>query len=200
MRSYINYILISLSLLLSTLSYSQDSLQVRKPLTKKTSFYTVTPSILVASGLLFHYSNNHYISSEGVQREARILFDGFYTEVDDHITIFMIASNMALHFTGWEERHNLMGKLVLLFGASTINTVIVGPMKEITAVERPDGTNKLSFPSFHTSSAFMAAEMIRMEYGKTKPWVSAIAYSLAATTGGCLLTSCNHWWSENSKR
>ena len=58
----------------------------------------------------------------------------------------------------------------LLMGA-TVNT-----LKQTTNIERPDGSNRHSFPSGHTATAFMTATMLNKEYGHKSPWIGIGAY------------------------
>ncbi len=57
---------------------------------------------------------------------------------------------------------------------------VVGPTKLVVGRERPDGTNRLSFPSGHTANSFALAELFRQRYG----WkAGGPMYSLAVLTG-----------------
>lgn len=61
------------------------------------------------------------------------------------------------------------------------NTISTHLLKEITAKKRPeDSTQKNSFPSGHTSSAFQGAAFIQRRYGWKYGWM---AYAAAAFTG-----------------
>ena len=43
--------------------------------------------------------------------------------------------------------------------------LVVGPIKHAVGRERPDGSNRLSFPSGHTANSFALAELFRQRYG-----------------------------------
>ena len=49
--------------------------------------------------------------------------------------------------------------------ALTLTQLTVGPIKLATRRRRPDGTNRLSFPSGHTANAFTIARIIQREHG-----------------------------------
>lgn len=74
---------------------------------------------------------------------------------------------------------------------STVNT-----LKRTTHVERPDGSNKHSFPSGHTATAFMTATMFNKEYGHKSPWVGVGAYGMATATGLMRMANNKHWLSD----
>ena len=73
---------------------------------------------------------------------------------------------------------------------------VVNTLKQTTNVERPDGSNKLSFPSGHTATAFMTATMFTKEYGHKSPWVGVGAYSVATATGLMRMANNKHWLSD----
>ena len=78
----------------------------------------------------------------------------------------------------------------LLMGA-TVNT-----LKQTTNIERPDGSNRHSFPSGHTATAFMTATMLNKEYGHKSPWIGIGAYSVATATGLMRMANNKHWLSD----
>lgn len=73
---------------------------------------------------------------------------------------------------------------------------MVNTLKQTTNVERPDGSNKHSFPSGHTATAFMTATMFTKEYGHKSPWVGVGAYSVATATGLMRMANNKHWLSD----
>ena len=73
---------------------------------------------------------------------------------------------------------------------------VVNTLKQTTNVERPDGSNKHSFPSGHTATAFMTATMFTKEYGHKSPWVGVGAYSVATATGLMRMANNKHWLSD----
>ncbi len=84
--------------------------------------------------------------------------------------------------------------------ASSAGYLIMGgsvkSLKTLFSVERPDGSDALSFPSGHSARAFMMAGLLTREYGGLSPWVGAGAYSLAAATGVMRIANDRHWLSD----
>ncbi len=66
-------------------------------------------------------------------------------------------------------------------------------LKSLTNVKRPDGTSYNSFPSGHTMTAFVGAELLRREYGEQYPLVAVFGYSAAFTTGLFRILNNRHW-------
>ena len=61
--------------------------------------------------------------------------------------------------------------------------VSVNSIKYLTKVELPDESSRNSFPSGHTATAFVGAELLRREYGHRSPLISIASYAIAAGTG-----------------
>ncbi len=74
-----------------------------------------------------------------------------------------------------------------------VNTVYTFALKNAVHRTRPDGSNRLSFPSGHTSSAFAAASVLESHYG---PRVGVPAYTLASLIGASRLASRAHHVSD----
>ena len=72
----------------------------------------------------------------------------------------------------------------------------VNTLKRTTNVERPDGSNRHSFPSGHTATAFMTATMLNKEYGHKSPWIGVGAYGMATATGLMRMANNKHWLSD----
>lgn len=72
-------------------------------------------------------------------------------------------------------------------------TIAVTGLKEITRRERPDGSDRLSFPSGHTTAAFAAATVIAREQGGAIGW---LAYGAAATAGYARIADRHHYLSD----
>ena len=69
-------------------------------------------------------------------------------------------------------------------------------VKNITKVQRPDGSGSNSFPSGHTATAFAAAEFMRQEYKDASPWYGIAGYAAAMATGILRLYNNKHWVSD----
>jgi membrane-associated phospholipid phosphatase len=68
--------------------------------------------------------------------------------------------------------------------------------KHLTHRLRPNKADYLSFPSGHTSLAFMGAEFMAQEYDAKSPWYGVLAYGVATTTGVFRMYNRDHWFSD----
>jgi membrane-associated phospholipid phosphatase len=80
-----------------------------------------------------------------------------------------------------------------ILGAAAINVVCFQSIKLAVRRERPDGSNRQSFPSGHTSNAFALATVVERHYG----WKTGVpAYLLAGLIGASRLQQDKHCLSD----
>ena len=120
------------------------------------------------------------------------LRQGNYCHVDDYLQYLPIASTMLLcldkdYREGWQD------KLVMGATGMAIMSIIVNSLKYTVCEMRPDGSRRNSFPSGHTATAFVGAELVRIEYGWR--W-GAAAYTVAAATGFLRMYNERHWFHD----
>lgn len=115
--------------------------------------------------------------------------------VDDIIQYTPVAGLYALKLCGVRSRDSYVDISLLLAMSWIISAGTVQCIKHTVSVWRPDGTTDNSFPSGHTATAFMGAEMMRMEYGDN-PWVAYSGYAFAAATGALRIHHKRHWFTD----
>ena len=77
----------------------------------------------------------------------------------------------------------------LLYSVITVSTI-----KNITKVERPNGTKgHYSYPSGHTATAFVGATALHQEYKESAPILAYSGYLFALTTAILRVTNDKHW-------
>lgn len=79
--------------------------------------------------------------------------------------------------------HKFKQQTTILAMSAITSLVLVQGTKQFVGRNRPDTGASNSFPSGHTATAFLCAEMLHQEYGQYSPWISILGYSIAATTG-----------------
>ena len=102
-----------------------------------------------------------------------------------------------LKLAGVEGRSDWPRMITADIAAVAIMNGIAQTTKYTLKRERPDGRAFNSYPSGHTATAFMTAQMLHREYGETvSPWISVGGYGIAATTGIFRVISNRHWCSD----
>lgn len=147
------------------------------------------PAVLIGAGVFgmgSWYSSNVNIPIKDYMADLR---QGHYIHADNYIQYAPLAASVLLSFKkdyreGWEDR-------ILLAGTgAAIMAAIVNSAKYSICEMRPDCSRRNSFPSGHTATAFLGAELVRMEYGG---WWGAAAYTVAAATGALRMYNERHW-------
>ena len=90
-----------------------------------------------------------------------------------------------------------LGDLTALTALSyLLGTGVNTGIKYSTRVLRPDCSAHNSFPSGHTMTAFVGAEILRREYGREHPWLAVGGYTVAAAVGMLRMSNNRHWMAD----
>ena len=157
-----------------------------------TSLYSMTyiGVPLFVGGLIVKGEDNHF------RRLRNDYLPKFNNHTDDYLQFVPAALILGLKAAGVEGRSSWQRMLTSdAFSAITMASV-VNTLKQTIHVMRPDGSNKHSFPSGHTATAFMTATMLTKEYGYKSPWVGIGAYATATATGVMRMANNKHWLSD----
>lgn len=145
---------------------------------------------LVVGGLIVKSEDDHFRS---LRNDYLPTFRKHY---DDYLQYAPIVAMLGLKIGGVEGRSSWPRMLTSDAFSAIIMAAVVNSLKASTKVMRPDGSNRHSFPSGHTATAFMAATMMHKEYGGRSPWYSLGAYSVATATGLSRQMNNKHWLSD----
>lgn len=117
--------------------------------------------------------------------------------IDDFSLIAPAVAVYGLNMAGIKGKHNLVDRSLLLGMSHLIGqTLIVSNVKRLSKVIRPDSSNRLSFPSGHTTQAFISAEFLRQEYKHHSPWYGVAGYAVAIGTGYLRMYNNKHWLND----
>jgi membrane-associated phospholipid phosphatase len=173
-------------------SLTDSSSHDAKPNWKKAA---LAPSILISVGL-FTATKNNLFDKYDVQKVRNDNFPQFHTHVDDYLIYAPIVGVYSLNALGIKGEHDLANQTALLIKSELFMAAMVFPIKELTAVARPDTGELNSFPSGHTAQAFAAATFLHKEYGKEHPWYSVAAFGTATSVGFFRMLNNRHWISD----
>lgn len=115
------------------------------------------------------------------------------TPVDDIIQYAPIAGIYGLKLCGVSSRHDYVEASLILAMAWGMSVITVQTAKHTFKEWRPDGTASNSFPSGHSATAFMGAELLRREFADTNPWIGYSGYAVAIATGALRVHHNRHW-------
>lgn len=192
----------SLSLLLSMLTiltgYSQQfnvdsskniSNLKYKPIKGKS--FILPGSLILTGSLLFDSQFNKDIQKKVTPNDLTKKI-----HIDDYFQYAPAAFAIGLEAAGVKGKHSALQTSIIYAMSNILLTVVVVPTKQYSHELRPDSSSYLSFPSGHTTEAFANAELLRMEYRETHPWLGVAGYVMAATTGYLRMYNNKHWISD----
>ena len=118
------------------------------------------------------------------------------TNLDDFLPYSPIVALYSLEACGIKSRSGIKTMTLNLVCSQIASGLSVYIIKNTTQIERPDKSNKLSFPSGHTSLAFVSAQVLVEEYGHHSIWIPISAYTVASTVGILRITNNKHWLTD----
>ena len=156
------------------------------------------PSVLVGVGVLAHspqFNQTMYQAKLDMQAVTQETFGTLDAHgVDDYTRHVPLAIAYVLLATGHPGARPGASFTLIYLLAHELDEGVVTHLKRASAEPRPyDPRDLSSFPSSHTSQAFLTATLLHEQYGRRYPWVSVAGYSVAAATGIMRVLGNKHW-------
>jgi membrane-associated phospholipid phosphatase len=120
----------------------------------------------------------------------------FKSKAESYFQFAPIAMVYGLNLVGVEGKNRFIDRTALLGLSGGILAISGNLTKHFTHRLRPNQGDYLSFPSGHTSIAFMGAEFLAQEYSDKSPVYTVLGYSFAVTTGVFRMYNRDHWFSD----
>lgn len=170
----------------------QDSLKNSSPVYHYNYKKIIIPAVFVGYGVASLFSEELIELNTSTRYETREHISSG-SAIDNYMQYAPAAAVYGLNSFGINGKHNLRDRTILYAGSQLILAAIVMPGKKLIAEERPDGSNRLSFPSGHTATAFSSAQFLFREYQGRNFWLSISGYPIAAATGIYRILNDRHW-------
>ena len=120
----------------------------------------------------------------------------WHISADNYLLFAPAAAAYTMKFCKFESTHNLLDMTVLYGLSNMLAGGIMYGTKIAIGRERPDKFDNQSFPSGHTTIAFVAAEFLHQEYKNKSVWISIGGYSAATFVGIARVYNNKHWVSD----
>lgn len=122
---------------------------------------------------------------------------GIRTTVDDYLQYVPSATVLALNaFYDRQGTRRFVDRMGVHLVAFATMTALTQGLKYTVRERRPDSGARNSFPSGHTATAFMGAELLRIEYTHISPWIGYAGYAVAATTAWLRIYNNRHYLND----
>ena len=115
------------------------------------------------------------------------------TSIDNYIQYAPAALTLGLGLCGVKGQHAFKDRAIIMMMSYATMAIVVNAAKYTFKEKRPDSSSRNSFPSGHTATAFVGAEMLFQEYRTTHPWIGYTAYGLSAAVAYLRMHNDRHW-------
>ncbi|MDA9092874.1 phosphatase PAP2 family protein [Polaribacter sp.] len=156
----------------------------------------IIPTVLIGYGFIGIENDALKLFNYEIQEELKEHTYNNNFKIDDVSLFVPSLSVYGLNALGINGKNNFKDRTIILGTASLIMGSTVGGIKKLTSIERPDGSNKFSFPSGHTATAFMGAEFLYQEYKDVSIWYGISGYLVATGTGFLRMYNNRHWFTD----
>lgn len=150
----------------------------------------IVPAVLVTVGQFGTWEPHAVKVNEAVRARAVRWRGECRVHADDYVQYLSLAAYAGLGNLGAAARHDWSDRLIVLGASYAAAGVVVNTLKYTVREKRPDSPARHSFPSGHTATAFLGAELIRREYGTG---YGVAAYAVAAGIGVLRIYNDRHW-------
>lgn len=175
----------------ATAQDSNDSLAITEKVFRPQQL--IVPSALIAVGA-FGVNNGWFCSvKEQVKDGFQDLRGDCRFKADDYLQYLPAAANLGLGLAGAKAKHPLLERVAATATAWAAMGIMVNATKYAVREKRPDSNSRNSFPSGHTATAFMGAELVREEYGNA---YGIGAYTVATGIAVLRLYNDRHWLND----
>lgn len=155
----------------------------------------IIPAAFIGYGIIGLESGQIEGFNSGIQEEVTENIDEKVT-IDDFSQYVPMASIYGLSALGIKSKNNFKDKTIILTTSYLLMGLAVNAFKKTASVERPDGTSFNSFPSGHTATAFMGAELMMQEFKNESIWYGISGYVVATGTGVFRMYNNRHWLTD----
>jgi membrane-associated phospholipid phosphatase len=156
---------------------------------------SVVPAALIAYGVSTINGHGFY-SSYDARNDLQRHFSGFHTSIDDYFQFLPYFELGGVLLAGVEGRDDRLNVALVVLKSEAIMLGSVYVVKTTTSILRPDGSNRLSFPSGHTAQAFLAASIVHTELRDKSQWYGIGAYTVATSVAAFRMLNNRHWQSD----
>jgi hypothetical protein len=173
-----------------------DTLKIEN--TKKLDFkynQLIIPTVFIGYGIIGLESGQIKGFNSGVKDEVTEHVDNKLT-VDDFTQYLPVAALYGVSAFGVKGKNSTKDKTIILGTSYLLMGLTVNAFKQTASVQRPDGSSLNSFPSGHTATAFMGAELLYQEYKEESIWYGISGYIVATGTGAFRMYNNRHWLSD----
>ena len=156
---------------------------------------TVIPAALIGYGA-YTFNGGGFYTNQEANRDIHKLFPTYRTKLDNILILMPYLELGAVALAGVESHSDRINTLLIMAKGEAIMLATTYALKYTTREERPDGSNRESFPSGHTAQAFLAASIVHTEFRDKSQWYGIGAYTIATSVAALRMINSKLWQSD----
>lgn len=153
----------------------------------------ILPVSLIAVGTAGVWAKPFKDFNKTVQDGMTRLRGDHYIRIDEVAQYIPMSAYLAMGALGVNCKHSFRERFMAGATAYIALGILVNSVKYTVKEKRPDASTRNSYPSGHTATVFMGAELIRQEYGLG---LSITAYTVAVGVGFLRMYNNRHWLND----
>jgi len=180
-------ILLSFFILILCLSsgFAQnDSINLKKTKASQFMRQEVVPLSLIASGALLNIGS--------IKKKIQDQIPRTNTSLENYLQYTPTIQMYLFDALGFKHQNNVFDQTKYLLISQIASGLLVHTLKNTTQIARPNN-EKHSFPSGHTATAFVNADVLYQEFKDADPWLAYSGFAVATATGVLRMTNNAHW-------
>lgn len=181
----------SISLLVAILVFASTSLRSQNAGYEFKPSQLIVPAVLIGVGAVGSQIDAFKEFDFGLRINNLHTHSGFVLE--DAVQYAPVGAMYALKMGGIKSSHSYADLTVLTAASYCITASMTWMLKHVVDEKRPNGKDYDAFPSGHTAVSFMGAELLRLEYKDTSPWIGYAGYAAATYTSLARIRHSEHW-------
>lgn len=115
---------------------------------------------------------------------------------DDILRLVPVASAFALKACGVEGASSWKRLVANTATSYVLASATTWGLKHVVSEQRPDHSDRRSFPSGHATVAFAGAHILYKEYARVSPWIAVAGYGVATAVSADRIVRDRHHWHD----
>ena len=129
----------------------------------------------------------------GLQTLIRQPFNGYETNLDDYIQYAPVVIMYTADLFKVPAKNTVWNQTKFLIMSELVTSGIVHLLKNTLKIQRPNNGSFTSYPSGHTSQAFVQSQVLFNEFRETNKAIAYSGFLFSIPTGALRIINNKHW-------
>ncbi len=156
----------------------------------------IPPAALMGYGVVSFYAKPLRHLDRYVFREADEHNFVTRSTLENYFQYAPVIITYGVNLVGVHGKNTFVDRTLIYVMSQGMMQLALNTLKRSTHRLRPNEQNRLSFPSGHTSNAFLNAEFMAQELSGNSVYYGVAGYAFATTTGVFRIYHKDHWLSD----